>query len=61
MLFMFWFFGHKACRILAPRPGIEPITPALEGEDLTTGEIAQLHLLVCGKCMPISPTSWLLP
>ena len=29
---MFWFFGHKACGILAPQPGIEPPRPALEGE-----------------------------
>ena len=29
---MFWFFGRKACEILAPRPGIEPAPPALEGE-----------------------------
>ena len=34
---MFWFFGHEACGILAPRPGIEPAPPALEGEVLTTG------------------------
>ena len=34
---MFWFFGLKACGILAPRPGIEPAPPALEGEVLTTG------------------------
>ena len=34
---MFWFFGHEACGILAPRPGIEPASPALEGEVLTTG------------------------
>ena len=32
-----WFFGHKACGILAPRPGIEPTPPALEGKFLTTG------------------------
>ena len=32
---MFWFFGHKACVILAPRPGIEPAPPALEGKVLT--------------------------
>ena len=32
-----FFFGHKACRILAPQPGIEPAPPALEGEFLTTG------------------------
>ena len=29
---MFWFFGHEACGILAPQPGIEPAAPALEGE-----------------------------
>ena len=34
---MFWFFGLKACGILAPPPGIEPVPPALEGEVLTTG------------------------
>ena len=34
---MFWFFGHKACGILAPRPGIESTPPALEGEVLVTG------------------------
>ena len=34
---MFWFFGHEACGILAPRPGIEPASPALEGRLLTTG------------------------
>ena len=35
--FMFWFFGHEACGILAPLPGIEPTPHALEGEVLTTG------------------------
>ena len=34
---MFWFFGREVCGILAPRPGIEPTLPALEGEVLTTG------------------------
>ena len=34
---MFLVFGHKACGILAPRPGIEHAPPALEGKDLTTG------------------------
>ena len=29
--------GGEACGILAPRPGIEPAPPALEGEVLTTG------------------------
>ena len=34
---MFWFFGHAACVILSPQPGIEPALLALEGEVLTTG------------------------
>ena len=29
--FMFGFFGCEACGILAPRPGIKPAPPALEG------------------------------
>ena len=28
-------FGHEACGILAPQPGIKPIRPAMEGEVLT--------------------------
>ena len=35
--FMFWFFGHKACGISAPRSGMEPSPPALEGEVLNIG------------------------
>ena len=36
---MFWFCAHEAYRILVPLPGIgiEPASPALEGEVLTTG------------------------
>ena len=34
---MFWFFGLKACGILVPRSGIEPISSALKGEVLITG------------------------
>ena len=34
---MFWFFGHEACGILAPGPGIKPPLFVLEGEVLTTG------------------------
>ena len=29
---MFWFFGHEACGILAPRPEIKPAPPAMESE-----------------------------
>ena len=32
---MFYFFGDKACEILAPQPGIKPTS--LEGKVLTTG------------------------
>ena len=31
------FFGCKTCEILAPWPGNWTLTPALEGEVLTTG------------------------
>lgn len=34
---MFLFFGPRAGGMLAPQLGIEPPTPALEGEILTTG------------------------
>ena len=44
--FMIWFFGHEACGILAPRPGIEPAPPALEGEVLTTGPPGK-SLVIC--------------
>ena len=37
VLWVFFFFSHEVCRILAPQPGIEPSTPALEGEVLSTG------------------------
>ena len=32
---MFWFFGHEACGIFIPQPGMEHTPPALEGEVLT--------------------------
>ena len=44
--FMFWFFGHEAHGILAPRPGIEPSPRAMEGEVLTTGPPGKSLLLV---------------
>ena len=34
---MFWFFGREGCGILAPKPGIEPSLPTLEGKVSTTG------------------------
>ena len=41
LFFMFWFFGHKACGMLSPQPGIELAPPALEGKVLTTGPRGQ--------------------
>ena len=37
LFYVLVFFGSEACGILAPRPGIEPVPPALEGKVLTTG------------------------
>ena len=44
--FMFWFFGHKACGILAPQPGIKPTPPTLEGKVLTTGPPGKVFAIV---------------
>ena len=37
ILLLFWIFGHKACGVLVPQPGIEPVSPAMEGRFLITG------------------------
>ena len=42
LLSMFWFyfilfFGFEVCGIFVPRTGIESISPAWEGDVLTTG------------------------
>ena len=42
---MFWCFGHEAHGILIPQPGMEPTSPALESEVLTTGPPGKSHLL----------------
>ena len=48
---MFWFFGHKACGILAPRPEIKLAPPGLEGEVLTTGLIGRsLFYFILNRC-----------
>ena len=43
---MSWFFGHKACGILAHRPGAEPAPFALEGKVLTTGPPRESLMLI---------------
>ena len=54
---MFQFFGPELYGILAPQPGIEPATPALEDEVLTTGPLgkstfrfSKKNLVVPFKC-----------
>ena len=50
LLFYVLVYGHEACGILAPRPGIEPTPPALEGKVLTTeppGKSLDLHSWAC--------------
>ena len=41
--FMFWSFVHEACGVLAPRPGIKCIPPALKGL-LPFGKVRQIYL-----------------
>ena len=42
---MLWFFGHTACRVLAPQPGIELSPFTLEGNVLTTGPPKSLEVI----------------
>ena len=63
--FFFFFFSFwlccAACGILAPRPGIEPRTPAVEVQSpnhWTAREFPQLWLLVCAK-VGNCQTDWL--
>ena len=44
--YLFWFFGCKACGILAALSGISPTSPALEGEVVTTGLLGKSLLFV---------------
>ena len=37
LCFKFWVLGLETCGILAPQPGIQPTSPALEKEVSTTG------------------------
>ena len=52
---MFWIFDQEVYWILAPRPGIEPAPPALQGEVLTTGPPGKSPSSFWGRiCMPCS-------
>ena len=55
---MFWFFGHEACGILAPGPGIELAPPALEGEVLTTGPPGKSLGPVLDRVLVLAPKTW---
>ena len=43
---MFCLSDHKACGILAPQSRLEPTSPALEGQILTTGLPGTSHLFI---------------
>ena len=55
---MFWFFGREACGVSAPRPGIEPTPPVLEGEVLTTGPPGKSPQTLV-VCEPAEQALWL--
>ena len=41
LLLLLFIFGHEACGIRAPGPGIEPASSALEGKFLTIGPLGK--------------------
>ena len=48
--FFFFFFCQEACRILVPPPGLKPVPPAVEAQNLnhwTAREVLQLGVCVC--------------
>ena len=51
LLVCFWFFGYEAYQILAPRPGIEPVPPALGGKVLTTRPPGKFHKISFKRCL----------
>ena len=58
--FMFWFFDHEACGILAPWSSFEPEFPALEGKVLITGLCLNNKDLITGspKCLTLLKRNW---
>ena len=67
--FMFWYFGPKACGILASQLEIKPTPPALEGKILTTGPpgtfprlihliTRSLYLLTNISTVSLLPSPW---
>ena len=59
LLFIYVWPCHTACRILVPRPGTEPVPPAVEAQSLnhwTTREVPSRVLTTGppGKCRPSS-------
>ena len=44
LFYVFFFFGHKACEVLAPWLGIETIYSALEGIVLTIRPLGKSHV-----------------
>ena len=54
---MVWFFGSKACRILAPPPGTEPAPPSLKSKE----ELVHCqHLSLLFRFPLLVVTPWLL-
>ena len=51
LFYVYGFFGHKACGILAPWPGIEPTPPPVKGEVPTTGPPGKSHTSFLFKIM----------
>ena len=58
LLFVFCLFGHEACGVLAPWPGIELTFLALEGEVLTTGLPQKSSSHIYLHCIFNALTSW---
>ena len=57
--FIIWFFDQEACGTLAPRPGIELTSPALESEVPTPGPPGKSQTYSLDKSLFSRSTAWL--
>ena len=55
----FWFSGHEACGILAPRPGVKPVLPVWKGKISCTGPLGKsLGVLALSALSLLYPSNW---
>ena len=58
LIYLLFIFGHEACGISVPQPGIELTSPALEGRFVTTGPPGTSLFPLLESCRTIKTSFW---